>query len=85
MLGDKNKLYTVVNPKTGWVGVLAGNHMIRPNFMVAEFACSAGSGIILVNSQTLDRSEERRVGKACSEPWRNRRSTGHHQQTRDHR
>lgn len=54
MLGDKNKTYTVVNPKTGWVGVLKGSHYIRPNFQVAEFACSDGSGIILVNSETLD-------------------------------
>lgn len=54
MLGKKSMLYTVVNPKSNWVGVLSGSHYIRDNFMVAEFACKDGSGIILVNSDTLD-------------------------------
>lgn len=54
MLGKKNKLYTVINHRQPWLGVLEGSHMIRKNFMVAEFACSDGSGIIIMNSDTLD-------------------------------
>lgn len=54
MLGDLSKTYTVVNWRQSWQGVLEGSHYIRPNFQVAEFACSDGSGIILVNSRTLN-------------------------------
>lgn len=51
-------LYTVVSVDTGWVGNLDGEHKIRPNFKVSEFACSNGSSVVLVSSQTLNWIQE---------------------------
>lgn len=46
--------YTVISVDTGWVGELDGNHYLRPNFKVKEFACNDGSDVILVSSELLD-------------------------------